>query len=323
MAELWYFTCEGKQMEPVTADELKQLARSGFLRATDMVWKDGMSAWSTAGDVPDLIPASAAAADVPVAKSSRSAEPARSLDDDFDDARPRRRRRPDDQDERVADDAPRRRREPAKKGMSGLTLTLIIVGVLVGVVGIIGGIIAYAVHANAGKVISTYDVNLKPNSSDSREFAFQFGTLYQFNVKSDLQTDVDLVIENNQGQAVAGDWSEGPNSFLRWSPTATGNYRVKVNNLDFNSGNRSWVTIRSMGSSRGPVGNGVPFPIFNPQPENKFPNRSQAVQAAIRDKLHRMKRSRLARECAKLDPVFEQALADEGLSEDSEQWPEY
>ena len=56
---------------------------------------------------------------------------------------------------------------------------------------------------------------------------------------------------------------------------------------------------------------------------NKFPNRSQAVQAAIRDKLRRMKRSRLASECAKLDPAFEKALADEGLTEDSEQWPEY
>ena len=57
--------------------------------------------------------------------------------------------------------------------------------------------------------------------------------------------------------------------------------------------------------------------------ESKFPNRSQAVQAAIRDKLRRMKRSRLAGECAKLDPAYEKALADEGLTEDGEQWPEY
>ncbi len=57
--------------------------------------------------------------------------------------------------------------------------------------------------------------------------------------------------------------------------------------------------------------------------ENKFPNRSQAVQAAIRDKLRQLKRNRLAGECAKLDPAFEKALADEGLTEDGEQWPEY
>ena len=32
---------------------------------------------------------------------------------------------------------------------------------------------------------------------------------------------------------------------------------------------------------------------------------------------------RVARECAKLDAHEEQALADEGLAEDLEQWPEY
>jgi metal-responsive CopG/Arc/MetJ family transcriptional regulator len=57
--------------------------------------------------------------------------------------------------------------------------------------------------------------------------------------------------------------------------------------------------------------------------ENQFPNRSRAVQEAIRDKLKRLQRSRLARECAKLDRASEMALADEGLSKDCEQWPEY
>lgn len=57
--------------------------------------------------------------------------------------------------------------------------------------------------------------------------------------------------------------------------------------------------------------------------EKQFSNRSRAVQEAIRDKLERLDRSRLARECAKLDPAFEQALANEGLTEDAEQWPEY
>ncbi|MBI4488211.1 MAG: ribbon-helix-helix protein, CopG family [Deltaproteobacteria bacterium] len=54
-----------------------------------------------------------------------------------------------------------------------------------------------------------------------------------------------------------------------------------------------------------------------------FPNRSQAIQEAIAEKLARLERSRLARECAKLDPAFEKALAEEGLSEDLEECPEY
>ena len=47
-----------------------------------------------------------------------------------------------------------------------------------------------------------------------------------------------------------------------------------------------------------------------------FPNRSQAIEEAVAEKLARLERSRLAQECAKLDPAFEKALAEEGLSED-------
>jgi len=42
-----------------------------------------------------------------------------------------------------------------------------------------------------------------------------------------------------------------------------------------------------------------------------FPNRSRAIQGAVQEKLERMERSRLARECAKLDPGFEKAMAEE------------
>jgi len=54
-----------------------------------------------------------------------------------------------------------------------------------------------------------------------------------------------------------------------------------------------------------------------------FPSRSRVIQEAIEEKLSRLKRTRLAEECAKLDPVAEQAMAEEGLSEELRQWPEY
>ena len=54
-----------------------------------------------------------------------------------------------------------------------------------------------------------------------------------------------------------------------------------------------------------------------------FPNRSRAVEVAVAEKLERIERSRLARECAKLERQFEKALAEEGLSEDAAEWPEY
>jgi len=57
--------------------------------------------------------------------------------------------------------------------------------------------------------------------------------------------------------------------------------------------------------------------------EHYFQNRSQAIRDAVREKLARMKRSRLSMECAKLDQKFEKALAEEGLAKDVNQWPGY
>ena len=57
--------------------------------------------------------------------------------------------------------------------------------------------------------------------------------------------------------------------------------------------------------------------------QRKFPNRSRAIQEAVRDKLERIDRGRLARECAKLDRAVEQKMADEGLAGDLEEWPEF
>jgi metal-responsive CopG/Arc/MetJ family transcriptional regulator len=57
--------------------------------------------------------------------------------------------------------------------------------------------------------------------------------------------------------------------------------------------------------------------------EQVFQNRSQAIQEAVSEKLNRMRHNRLARECAKLDPEAEKAMAEEGLAEDVKNWPPY
>jgi metal-responsive CopG/Arc/MetJ family transcriptional regulator len=63
--------------------------------------------------------------------------------------------------------------------------------------------------------------------------------------------------------------------------------------------------------------------IDNLVKQDAFVNRSQAIEEALRDKLIRIDRSRLARECAKLNPKYEKSLAEEGIREDSAEWPEY
>ncbi|TFH34546.1 MAG: CopG family transcriptional regulator [Anaerolineales bacterium] len=57
--------------------------------------------------------------------------------------------------------------------------------------------------------------------------------------------------------------------------------------------------------------------------EGKYASRSSAVEDAVIERLTKLERSRLAEESAKLDPSFEQTLADEGLAGDLSEWPEY
>jgi hypothetical protein len=50
---------------------------------------------------------------------------------------------------------------------------------------------------------------------------------------------------------------------------------------------------------------------------------SEGMKKPKREKPERFDRIRLARECAKLDPKFEQAMAEEGISRELAKWPEY
>jgi metal-responsive CopG/Arc/MetJ family transcriptional regulator len=54
-----------------------------------------------------------------------------------------------------------------------------------------------------------------------------------------------------------------------------------------------------------------------------FLSRSHAVQVAVEEKLARMDQSRLARECAKLDPACEKTFVEEGFSENVAAWSAY
>jgi metal-responsive CopG/Arc/MetJ family transcriptional regulator len=54
-----------------------------------------------------------------------------------------------------------------------------------------------------------------------------------------------------------------------------------------------------------------------------FQSRSQAIQEAVKEKLLKVGRVRLAEESAKLEPPAERAFSEEGFDEDMKQWPEY
>jgi hypothetical protein len=55
MAIEWHYTLNGQQAPaPVSSAQLKQLAASGQLQPTDLVWQEGMTGWVPAGSVKGL-----------------------------------------------------------------------------------------------------------------------------------------------------------------------------------------------------------------------------------------------------------------------------
>ena len=64
-SEGWYYARDGRQAGPVGEHALRQLVASGEVRGGDLVWTDGMPAWSAAAQVPALRDAFPRAAAMP------------------------------------------------------------------------------------------------------------------------------------------------------------------------------------------------------------------------------------------------------------------
>jgi len=57
MADEWYVGSNGKQSGPFSVTQLKQMAASGHLQKTHLIWKKGMSGWIPCSSVKGLFPA--------------------------------------------------------------------------------------------------------------------------------------------------------------------------------------------------------------------------------------------------------------------------
>ena len=61
MATQWYYAQNGQQSGPLTSDQLREMLATGAVKATDLVWSEGMPAWAPANQVPGLMPIPAVA----------------------------------------------------------------------------------------------------------------------------------------------------------------------------------------------------------------------------------------------------------------------
>lgn len=57
MAAEWHYSKNGQKHGPVSASDLKNLAKSGDLLPTDLIWKEGMAKWKPASNVKGLFSA--------------------------------------------------------------------------------------------------------------------------------------------------------------------------------------------------------------------------------------------------------------------------
>ena len=66
MSDQWYYTENRERRGPFSEAQLKQIAASGQLKPTDLVWKKGMAAWQRASELPWLFPPRSKAAPPPL-----------------------------------------------------------------------------------------------------------------------------------------------------------------------------------------------------------------------------------------------------------------
>jgi hypothetical protein len=226
--EEWYYTTNNQQQGPVSWEKLEQLASSGRLKPSDMVWKEGMTDWARA-ERKGLF--------MSQPKPARTAEPADEeveerprrrpvRDEDEDDDRPRRRPRADDDDE---DDRPRRRRRVAATGMPlGAKVAIVGGSVMAGLLVLIL-VIVLLVRGGSG----TYTVRLLPNQKHTTTLRLSAGQ-NSIRVTSSVMNpmcDIDLFVETENGQRVAADTAISKDCFVTFMAPAADSYRVSVVNL--------------------------------------------------------------------------------------------
>lgn len=68
----WYLVAGGAKEGPLGLLEMQQRVSSGGLRRETLVWKSGMTDWTTAGSVPELFEASAESSPPPLPSSAAS-----------------------------------------------------------------------------------------------------------------------------------------------------------------------------------------------------------------------------------------------------------
>ncbi len=228
MADQWYYATDEQQSGPIGLTELQQLAASGKLRPTDLVWRDGMHQWAPAEVTRGLfteqhLPPPPAP---PLSPQPEPAAPAHAPAEGPGSRPIDRRPRPG-------------KRAPA--GMSTGAKVALIGGIAGAVLLVIVVIFVVALSNRSNPAARTYTVNLNQNATDNRKFQFTAGSRITISVRSDFETDVDLYVYDSRGALIAVDNGPQKDCFVNFRAPRTEWYRIELRNLGPGP-NRSVVT---------------------------------------------------------------------------------
>ncbi len=248
----WYYARNNQQQGPVSEEEFRQLATSGGLKPTDLVWREGMAGWADAATVPGLLPdvkpASTATAPQPELPPRPEERRARQRDDDWDD-RPRR---------------------PRSKPMSTRAV-LAIVGVSVAAVILVVGLLLYFLlrpapttelalgpnGANVQEVLSPRDAPDRVRRTPCRiyQVKLEAGKTYTIDMMSN-QFDAFLRLEddNSMQLMIDDDGGEGLNARIVFQPPRTATFQIVA--TTFGGGTGSYTLSVREGL---PIGGRGPF----------------------------------------------------------------
>ncbi len=218
MAEEWYYAKQGKQLGPVSTDYLTQLASSGQLQPTDLIWKEGMASWAPARIAArHLFPEPAAAA-VPLREDVYQVEehePAAQV--------------PIYRSRRLEEDEPYEDRPRRRSRQRGGNQALVIIGIGVGVLVVIGVVILLVVMLQPGnpRTFTIQAGEMKPF-----HVTFKQGVKAEVWITSERNTDIDLFVFDERGQKITMDTRFDKDCYVTFVPPQTQTYKLEVVNIN-------------------------------------------------------------------------------------------
>ncbi len=215
----WYYASDNQQLGPITHAALREMAASGQLKPTDLVWVEGMSQWAPASTEPGLFSAPSQPAPppppAPVSVVPRQLE--------------------------QADEKPRDVRRISNRQSSSWSATtkLLIAGgvgfVVVLLLVVVGaGIVMYNARIGSPDSHGTYAVNLKiAGQFDTRSVQFQRSQRVHITVTTTKwsgrhEPDVDVYIYDENENLIAEDKGPEKDCDVVFIAPRTGSYKIVV-----------------------------------------------------------------------------------------------